>query len=249
MEQSYYSFLEYHSGFEDLDDEQDSKVNQIARLIHYLKCLPVNLISLDKVEADDIIAYLTNYMSTKYNSKCTIVSADKDFLQLVNNNITVYSPMIKEYYTSKLVKEKFGLPPYNFILYKTLMGDNSDKIEGIPGLGPKKLFKLFPELVDDEVTLENIFEISANKYKENIIYSKIILNEDKLRNNYKIMNLSSPLMDENEKLYVETIVEQPIEKLKVAEFLKMYNEDGLGHILKNADYWIRDTFTTLSSFK
>jgi 5'-3' exonuclease len=49
-----------HSGFEDLDDEQDSKVNQITRLIHYLKCLPVNLISLDKVEADDIIAYLTS---------------------------------------------------------------------------------------------------------------------------------------------------------------------------------------------
>jgi DNA polymerase-1 len=238
-----------HSGFEDLDDEQDSKVNQIARLIHYLKCLPVNLISLDKVEADDIIAYLTSYMSTKYNSKCIIVSADKDFLQLVNDNITVYSPIIKESYTPKTVKDKFGLPPYNFILYKTLMGDNSDKIEGVPGLGPKKLFKLFPELTDDKVTLENIFEISADKYKENIIYSKIILNEDKLRNNYKVMNLGSPLMDEDEKLYVETIVDQPVEKLKVAEFLKMYNEDGLGNILKNAEYWIRNTFTTLSSFK
>jgi 5'-3' exonuclease len=188
-------------------------------------------------------------MSTKYNSKLTIISADKDFLQLVNDNITVYSPIIKESYTPKTVKDKFGLPPYNFILYKTLMGDNSDKIEGVPGLGPKKLFKLFPELTDDKVTLEDIFEISANKYKENVIYSKIILNEDKLRNNYKIMNLGSPLMDENEKLYVETVVEQPVEKLKVAEFLKMYNEDGLGNILKNAEYWIRNTFTTLSSFK
>jgi DNA polymerase-3 subunit beta len=93
-------------------------------------------------------------MSTKYNSKLTIVSADKDFLQLVNNNITVYSPIIKEFYTPKAVKDKFGLPPFNFILYKTLMGDNSDKIEGVPGLGPKKLFKLFPELIDDEITLE-----------------------------------------------------------------------------------------------
>jgi hypothetical protein len=63
------------------------------------------------------------------------------------------------------------------------------------------------------------------------------------------MNLGSPLMDEDEKLYVETIVDQPVEKLKVAEFLKMYNEDGLGNILKNAEYWIRNTFTTLSSFK
>lgn len=238
-----------HIGFEDIDDEQDSKVNQITRLIHYLKCLPVNLISIDKVEADDIIAHLSNYMSTKYNSKITIVSADKDFLQIVNDNITVYSPIIKEFYTPKTVKEKFGLPAYNFILYKTLMGDNSDKVVGVQGLGPKKLFKLFPELVDSKITLEDIFEISAAKYKENVLYSKIVLEEEKLRNNYKIMNLGNPLMDEDEKLYVEAIVEQPIEKLKVAEFIKLYNEDGLGNILKNVDYWIRNTFTVLSSFK
>jgi 5'-3' exonuclease len=238
-----------HSGFENLDDEQDSKVNQIARLIHYLKCLPVNLISIDKVEADDIIAYLTNYMSTKYNSKCTIVSADKDFLQLVNNNITVYSPMIKEYYTPKLVKEKFGLPPQNFILYKTLMGDNSDKIEGVQGLGPKKLFKLFPELATEIMTLEDILDVSASKHKDNIIYSRVVFEEQKIRNNYKIMDLGNPLMDADEKLYVETIVEQPVEKIKVAEFLKMYNEDGIGNVLKNVEYWIRNTFTILSSFK
>ncbi len=129
------------STFEDMDEENESKINQISRLIHYLKCLPVKLISLDKVEADDIIAYLARYMATKHNSKCTIVSADKDFLQLVDKNITVYSPIAKEYYTPELVKEKFGLPTKNFILYKTLMGDNSDKVPGLKGLGPKKLFK------------------------------------------------------------------------------------------------------------
>jgi 5'-3' exonuclease len=188
-------------------------------------------------------------MSTKYNSKVTIVSADKDFIQIVNNNITVYSPIIKEHYTPKNVKDKFGLPPQNFILYKTLLGDNSDKVEGVPGLGPKKLFKLFPELTQGKITLDKIFQICETKYKDNVLYSKIILNEEKLRNNYKIMDLSNPLMDENEKTYVETIIEQPIEKTKIADFLKMYNEDGLGNILKNVDFWIRDTFTILNSFK
>jgi len=238
-----------HSAFEDIDDEQDSKVNQITRLIHYLKCLPINLISIDKIEADDIIAYLSSYMASKFNSKCVIVSADKDFLQLVNNNITVYSPIIKEYYTPKLVKDKFGLPPQNFILYKTLLGDNSDKIEGIPGLGPKKLFKLFPEITKDKVTLDEVFELCEDKMKDNVLYSKVIFEGDRVRKNFKLMDLENPLMDEDEKLYVEAIVEQPAEKLKVAEFLKMYNEDGLGNILKNVDYWIRDTFKVLSSFK
>ena len=63
------------------------------------------------------------------------------------------------------------------------------------------------------------------------------------------MDLSNPLVDKTEKGYIENITTLPSEKIKVAEFLKMYNEDGLGHTLKNVDYWIRSTFTTLSSFK
>jgi 5'-3' exonuclease len=238
-----------HETFDDLDEENDSKVNQIARLVHYLKCLPIHLISLDKVEADDIIAYLANYMVEKHNSKCVIVSADKDFLQLVNNNITVYSPMIKEYYTPKTVIEKFGLPPKNFILYKTLLGDNSDKIPGLKGLGPKKLFKFFPELTEREVSLEDLHDICENKYKDNVIYSKFIFEYETLQKHYKLMDLGNPLVDAEEKQYIESLTLMPTEKIKVAEFLKMYNEDGLKHVLTNADYWIRNTFTTLSSFK
>ena len=181
-----------HDTFDDLDEEHESKVNQISRLIHYLRCLPVNLISLDKVEADDIIAHLSNYMAVKYDSKCVIVSADKDFLQLVNKNITVYSPIVKEYYTPETVKEKFGLPAKNFILYKTLMGDNSDKIPGLKGLGPKKLFKFFPELQTEELSLESLYNICEGKYKENVIYSRLIFEYETLQKHYKIMDLSNP---------------------------------------------------------
>ena len=105
-----------HTAFDDLDEEQDSKVNQIARLIHYLKCLPVHLISLDKVEADDIIAHLTQHLVASHNSDVTIVSADKDFLQLVNDNVTVYSPIVKEYYTPKISKRKVWLTSTKFYL-------------------------------------------------------------------------------------------------------------------------------------
>jgi len=238
-----------HSAFDDLDEEQDSKINQISRLIHYLRCLPVNLISLDKVEADDIIAHLSNYMATKYDSKCVIVSADKDFLQLVTKNITVYSPIVKEYYTPETVKEKFGLPAKNFILYKTLMGDNSDKIPGLKGLGPKKLFKFFPELQTEELSLESLYNICEGKYKENVIYSRLIFEYETLQKHYKIMDLSNPLVDESEKQIIEDVIESEIENTKIIEFLNMYNEDGLGHTLKNVDYWIRNTFATLNSFK
>jgi DNA polymerase-1 len=237
-----------HDTFDDLDEEHDSKVNQISRLIHYLRCLPINLIMLDKVEADDIIAHLTRYLTEEYQSKCVIVSADKDFLQLVNNSITVYSPMIKEYYTPKTVEEKFGLHPENFILYKTLLGDSSDKIKGVQGLGPKKLFKLFPELTYQKMTLDDIFDISEAKYKENVLYSKVVFDNEHLRKNYLIMDLSNPLVDDGEKKHIENIIEQPIEKTKSADFLRLYHEDGLNHVLSNAEYWIRNTFKVLNSF-
>ena len=69
--------------FENLGDENDAKVDQIRRLIHYLDCLPVKTISIDKAEADDIIAYYSDVLPKKYGSKVYIVSSDKDFLQLI----------------------------------------------------------------------------------------------------------------------------------------------------------------------
>jgi len=240
--------LTNYDAFNDLDEEQESKANQIGRLVHYLRCLPIKLVSLDKVEADDIIAYLSRYMADTYNSKCIIVSADKDFLQLVDDNITIFSPMTKEYFTPKAVLEKFGLSPKNFLLYKTLLGDNSDKIPGVQGLGPKKLYKLFPELTQNELTLDDIFDISESKYKENVIYSRVVFNSESIEKNHKLMDLSNPLMDDNEKLIVKELVGARSYNLKPKDFLKLYHEDGLVNVLKNVDYWINDTFKVLSSF-
>ena len=131
--------------FEDLEDEDDAKINQIVRIAHYLKCLPVKTVAIDKAEADDIIAYYSDILPKTYNSKCFIVSSDKDFIQLINDNVIVYRPIEKEYYTKDTVKEKFGVLTENFILYKTLLGDNSDKIAGVKGLGIKGLLKKIPK--------------------------------------------------------------------------------------------------------
>ena len=82
--------------------------------------------------------------------------------------------MEKEYYNTETVKEKFGVLSENFILYKTLLGDNSDKIPGVKGLGEKGIFKKFPELTEKKLTLEDIFDISARKFKEHVVYSRIV---------------------------------------------------------------------------
>ena len=234
--------------FESLDDEHAAKIDQVVRLIHYLQCLPVKTLSLDKVEADDVIAHLATKLSSDYGSKVFIVSSDKDFIQLVDENIIVYRPIEKDYYTTDTVIEKFGISAANFILYKVLMGDASDKVAGVKGLGEKKLMKLFPELSQRILTLQDILNISEAKLKENIIYARVLDMQDQLEKNYRIMNLHNPMLDDIEREFLDAIIEYPLPELDNMKFLKYYHEDGLKHLIKNIDYWIQNTFKDLISY-
>ena len=235
--------------YKNLEEENQSKVDQIVRLIHYLKCLPVKVISLDRVEADDVIAFLSKKLAAEQNSKVFIVSADHDFTQLVTERITHYRPVKKEFYTPTKVFNEYGIQPENFILYKTLMGDKSDKITGIKGLGKKGLLKKFPELAKTKLDLQDIIDISAEKYKEHIIYSRVVFEKDNLAKNYKVMDLHNPLLGEDEKLILEAFIEGTVGELNIPAFIRMYNEDGLNHTIKNPEYWLRNKFKTLNIFK
>jgi len=234
--------------FDNIEEEHDSKIDQIVRIIQYLKLLPVKTTILDKVEADDIIAVLAEKLVEKHNSTCFIVSSDKDFLQLVTDKIIVYRPMEKEYYTPKAVEEKFGLLPHNFILHKTLLGDNSDNIKGVKGLGAKGIFKKFPELKTQELTLQDIFDISARKFKDHIVYSRIIQEQSRIETNYKVMDLSTPLIDERGKEYINKLIDEDFPDLNSEMFISLYNEDKLGGMIRNLEYWLRDIFEPLKLY-
>jgi 5'-3' exonuclease len=231
--------------FDSLDDEHDSKVDQIVRVIHYLKTLPVKTVILDKVEADDIIAYLCDKLPNHPDDKVFIVSSDKDFLQLVNKNVIVYRPMEKKYYTEEVFKSKYKMSPQNFILHKTLLGDASDKIKGVKGLGEKGLLKKFPELSERDLTFDDIFEICEKKFKDHVVYARIIQGVDDLEKNYKVMDLSNPMMDENEKKYLDEVAKSKELNYIPEQFISLYNEDQLGGMIRNLDYWLKENFERL----
>ena len=233
--------------FDSLEEENEAKINQIVRLIHYLKCLPVKVVSLPKVEADDIIAYLAKELDQKYNSKAFIVSSDRDFIQLVNKNIVVYRPVEKDYYTEETIQEKFGILAKNFILYKTLLGDSSDMVRGIKGLGEKGILKKFPELAEKELSLDDIFDICENKFKEHVTYARIIQSMGDLEKNYIIMDLANPMLDDKEKLFLDNLIDSETPKLNENTFLKFYHEDGLRHLIKNVEYWLTSNFKDIIS--
>lgn len=231
--------------FENLDEESHSKIDQIVRIVQYLKTLPLKVLALDKVEADDIIAYLSNTLPTNPNDRVFIVSSDKDYLQLVNEQVIVYSPIIKKYYTKNTVEEQFGILPHNFILYKVLMGDNSDKIPGVKGLGEKKLYKLFPELKGDKIELKDILRISENKLKEHIIYARILNDPNSLKKRYKVMDLQNPMIDESDKQYIKEYLTTYTPQYQPQEFIKMYEQDRLGNLIRNVNVWLKECFENL----
>jgi 5'-3' exonuclease len=231
--------------FDNLEEEHDAKVDQMVRIIQYLKTLPVKTVTLPKVEADDIIAYISSIIPQKPEDKVFIVSSDKDFLQLVNKNVIVYRPMEKEFYTEQTVREKYSMDPKNFIIHKTLLGDNSDKVKGVKGLGEKGLLKKFPELKEKILTLDDIYNICEQKYKDHVVYARIIQGIDELEKNYKIMDLSNPMLDENDKKYLTQVVNTNDYNYIPDQFVAFYNEDKLGGMIRNVEFWVKDIFEKL----
>ena len=231
--------------FDDKQDEDDSKVDQMVRVIQYLKTLPVKTVSIDKVEADDIISYLSGVVINDPKDKAFIVSSDKDFIQLVNDNVIVYRPMEKEYYTEQTVIDKYKMSPKNFILHKTLLGDNSDKIKGVKGLGEKGLYKKFPELMERDMDLQDIFSICEAKFKDHVVYARVLQNMDEMENNYKIMNLDNPMLSNNEKEYLDKLVSSDVPPYLPEQFVAFYHQDKLGGMIRNVEFWVKDLFEKL----
>ena len=101
-------------------------------------------LSVEGFEADDIIATMTREALEK-NWKVTIVSADKDLMQLVEDSVIMWDPQRDATYDSAAVEKKFGVPPTQLLDLMALVGDSSDNIPGVPGVGPKTASSLIQE--------------------------------------------------------------------------------------------------------
>jgi DNA polymerase-1 len=233
-------------GFSNQAEESESIENQLLRLVEYLQCLPLDITSIDRTEADDTMAYLATKLSDK--NDVVIMSSDQDFLQLVNDKITVYSPTKKKFYNPERIKEEYGLPPQNYLQMKILLGDDSDNVPGVPKLGPKKLIKNFPELVEEKsVTLSEILDKSA---KENTgMYGAVNNFKHQLLINEKLMDLHNPNLSAMMKIEADDVIEQPKSTMDKSKFLSMYTQDLLGNAIPNVENWLINVFTNLLASK
>jgi DNA polymerase-1 len=229
--------------FESQQEESDAITEQLIRLIFYLKTLPVDLISIDKIEADDVIGYISQRLS----SEVTIMSSDRDYLQLVSDKITVYSPTKKKFYDHDLVLTEFGVSPNNFLTQKILLGDSGDNVPGVKGLGSKTMLKHFPELAkDDLITLDDILEKCEGKQK---ILESIKNFEFQLRINQKLMDLKNPNIPEEAIEEINSVLLNPFKVYDSQKFLTLYHEDELGNSIQNVQTWLFNHFHNLAKYK
>jgi len=236
--------------FENKDEEVSSMNAQLSRISDYLSCLPLTTVVLEKTEADDIIAYYSKKITSDYpDSTVYIMSSDKDFLQLVDERITLYSPTKKIFYRSEDVLREYNVSSVNFLTYKILLGDKTDNVPGIEKLGPKKIFKLFPELSSpNHFSLNDVLKKSSLKKAENYLYHKVLINKEQLKINEKIMGLHDISFMDDEIIYLNKSFEKPQRTLDKEQFKHLYELDTLGKSISNLDNWLSENFNLPNRF-
>ncbi len=228
----------------------ESYLYQQSRVKQYLEEVFVRQIEMVNNEADDLIAY---YCKIAVDEQIIIFSADKDLTQLISENVTIYSPITKEYFKNgdNIVINKVNIPHYNVLLTKIFTGDKSDNIDGIEGLGEKTLVKYFPQVHEKPCTIEEILDYARNipqkkpiKVLNNILTGKTklsILGEEFYNTNKKIVDLTNPLITEDGKELVKQILNDTIDPTDrgYKNLMRMMMEDGLFKYLpKNDEAWV-----------
>ena len=233
-------------------EETEALIGQLHRTQDYLECLPVQQLMMEKLEADDIIAYIAKRASISNVKKCTIVSSDKDFLQLVDSTVEVYAPVKKKTFTESNIFDELKVLPENYNIVKALLGDNSDNLAGVKGLGIKTILSEFPLLTNKpDLSLDYVYNVCAEKLegkKVKKIFPKIITEWDRVETNYKLMDLNISDLDEKEKEYVMDVLRSTLPDLQTGAFLRLLDQDKIEGITKNTEGWL-ENFRSLTTVK
>jgi DNA polymerase-1 len=225
-----FSTIDFGEGDKELVDNEQI---QLKMLFEFLKLLPIQVLIIPYFEADDVIAYLIK-KNTEFTS--IVSSNDKDYLQLVDNNTFVWANQKKLLFTKTVVKEKFEIITENFLFMRTIIGDSSDKLGGIKGLGKDTLFKIFPAIQTDPfISFENFWEsiekiegdskaiqkLKEGKEQAHLMYRLMVLNLTSL-NQRAIEMLQAQLDQQQNKAFSKISLKMHCIKIKIESHIKDY---------------------------
>ncbi len=192
-------------------DAPDDLIPQFDFIRKSVKAFNLPSVELINYEADDLIATYSEQI-LKAGAKVTIVSSDKDLMQLYKKNIRIYDPMKNKFISNDDVNNKFGVSPDKVIDVQSLAGDSSDNVPGVPGIGVKTA----AELINQYGNLENLLK-NTNKIKQNKRRETLIQNQDKAIISKKLVTLKKdvPVKDK-----ISEFELKEIDKKKLYEFLR-----------------------------
>ena len=192
-------------------DAPDDLVPQFEFIRKSVKAFNLPSIELINYEADDLIATYVEQI-LKEGAKATIVSSDKDLMQLYKKNIRIYDPMKNKFISNEDVNNKFGVNPDKVIDVQALAGDSSDNVPGVPGIGVKTA----AELINQYGNLENVLK-NADKIKQNKRRETLIQNKDKAIVSKKLVTLKKDVPVKNK---ISEFELKEIDKNKLYNFLR-----------------------------
>ena len=192
-------------------DAPDDLIPQFEYIRKSVKAFNLPSVELINYEADDLIATYVEQI-LKLGAKVTIVSSDKDLMQLYKKNVRIYDPMKNKFIGEDDVIKKFGVKSDKVIDVQSLAGDTSDNVPGVPGIGVKTAAELINKYGNLEKLLSNASEIKQNKRRETILENK-----DKALISKKLVTLKK---DVPIKINLNEFILKDIEKDKLYEFLR-----------------------------
>ncbi|ENN95525.1 DNA polymerase I [Bartonella vinsonii] len=142
-------------------------IPQFALIRQATKAFNLPCIEKEGFEADDLIATYAQ-LATKVGAKTTIISSDKDLMQLVNAHVSLYDGMKDKHIGISEVIEKWGVAPEKMVDLQALIGDSTDNVPGIPGIGPKTAAQLLDQFGTLDLLLQRISEVKQTKRRENL---------------------------------------------------------------------------------
>lgn len=214
-------YSEYKGGRQKTPPELSEQFPYIRQL---LDAYHIKRYELDNYEADDIIGTLSR-QADEEDFETIIITGDRDLTQLATDNVTIYytkkGVTDVDHYTPKFIAEKYnGLVPKQIIDMKGLMGDTSDNIPGVAGVGEKTAIKLLNQFESVEGVYEHIEEVTAKKLKEKLINSK---DDALISKDLATINVHSPIEVslEDTKLTLQDDTTEKIELFKKLEFKQL----------------------------
>ena len=212
------------------DEELKNKIWQQTRLIEYLNEMPIVQAMIPEVEADDIIAYVSRLPYYKGWQKL-IVSNDKDFMQVCDEETILLRPVKGEYLNIRRIVEQTGVHPTNMALARAIIGDSSDNLPGIRGVGFGTVKKRLSFLSEEKTyNIDDVIEHCESVESDLKFYSNIVEGKELIEHNYKMMQLYSPQMSIQSKLHVKESIENFEATFNKTEIIGMMREDGFGEL-------------------